>query len=135
MASASQIFVLPTAILGVGQHGPFISPVVGANFTAYQLDLNQGLGWPASGGLVMEIAIERSVDNGITWQEDARIEASQSPWFSKDRVTAVTTASARIHMGRKNGQQLAMAILDLLRFTLNVIQACGSPTITISGIQ
>lgn len=129
------IYTLPTAVLDVGVHGPFISPQVGTAYGAYQLSISAGGSWPSTPGQVMIITIERSQDSGITWQFDAEAALGPTPWYAKDGVTPVTTSTWTISMGNDGkGNANVMNATDLFRFTLNVQRLCA-PLFTMKGVQ
>jgi hypothetical protein len=129
--SATQIFVLPTAVLGVGLHGPFNGPAMGAAYPAYQFQITPGPGWPTTGGQVMNLTVELSRDGGTTWIAEASTDfGPTSAWRDP------TTAALTVTLGRdQNGNSVACATTDRYRFTLNVLRATGSPVLTVSGLS
>jgi hypothetical protein len=126
--STTAIFTLPTAVLGVGQHGPFVSPVVGGLYTGYEFHITPGLGWPATGGQVMELTVEVSHDGGVTWLFDASTDFGPTANWGNPSLGVF-----RVSIGSAQGQGLNTALTDLYRFTLNVLQACGAPVFVMYG--
>jgi hypothetical protein len=126
-----QILVLPTAVLSVGQHGPFVSPVLGAAYTGYEFHITPTVGWPATGGQVMELTVEVSHDGGVTWLPEASTDfGPTSNWHDP------TVATFRVSVGGDGqGNLLSMAAIDLYRFTLNVLRVCGAPIFTVVGVN
>jgi hypothetical protein len=129
VATATQIFVLPTAVLGVGSHGPFVSPVLGAAYTGYEFHITPTVGWPTTGGQVMELTVEVSHDGGVTWQLDCSTDCGPlSGWANQ------SLGMLRVSIGSDSqGNLLSTASTDLYRFTLNVLQTCGAPILTVFG--
>jgi hypothetical protein len=129
VASASQIFVLPTAVLGVGQHGPFVSPQVGAAFTGYEFHVVPTVGWPTTGDQVMELLVEVSHDGGQTWQFDCSTDFGPLSGWANPSLGVL-----RVSLGSDSqGNLLSTSLIDLYRFTLNVLQPCGAPLLAMVG--
>jgi hypothetical protein len=127
--AATQIFVLPTAVLGVGVHGPFVGPEMAAEYSGYEFQVTPGPGWPSSGGPVLELTVEVSHDGGLTWTEDASCDMGPTGQWANP-----ASGSLRVAVGAIANQTLTCAATDLYRFTLNVLQAIGAPTFTVLGV-
>ncbi len=130
------IFVLPTALLGVGTHGPFLSPQVGAAYSAWQLTVAPGLGYPTTPGTVFKIRIERSHDGGATWLEDAFVDYDAGPWTDKAGNALAADAVIRrlgLLSPDVNPTVIVMAPTDLYRVWLDVFRVC-SPQISMGGL-
>src|SRR5579859_7073996 len=117
----TQLFTIPATTLTVGTHGPFTSQPLSAPVTAYQVVVNQGVGWPSSGGAVMQMDWEVSRDGGVTWLPETKIVWGQSPWVDHGVTSTTSTLFSAVNLN----------VGDLIRATLTVFQQCA-PSAVIS---
>jgi|SRR6185312_2835230 len=130
------IYTLPTAVLGVGTHGPFVSPAVGAAYAAYQISVTPRASWPQTGPDPIVATVEYSVDGGVTWRFDAQRSYKAGPWLDRagnPLTSDLWTVTMGVLNPGPNQTVLATALADLFRVTLDVAQVC-SPLILMSGL-
>jgi len=127
--SQTSICVLPTAILTPGNYGPYVAPQMNGVFSGWIIDVAPGPAWPATGGQVLEMTLERSTDGGNTWQFDASSDFGPlSGWRDPTHAFFATG------YGTVAGVPQYCSATDIYRFTLNVFRTC-SPTFTFSGVN
>ncbi len=129
-ATVTELFVVPTALLAVGTHGPFVTPQVGGAFPAYQFTINFGPGWPTSGGDALAILVEKSSDGGLTWGPDAQIVYAAVA----QAASAVWNVPLGVLNPGPNAIQVLTAVTDLFRVTLTAFKVC-SPLITLNVVS
>jgi hypothetical protein len=122
------VYTLPVSVLGVGAHGPFTTPAMGAQYSAYIVEVVPGVGWPTGSANVMTV----SVKHGQSLHALAVTLCGQ-PWLSKG-VTNTTSPTVAAIGGGADGNLIPISATDTFQISLNVLQACGAPTINFYGI-
>lgn len=109
---ATTLITIPQTDLTVGTIGPFVSPRLPVNISLYTVSLT-GTAWPASGD-VLKVTLERSDDDGATWNFDASAQGS----FRDKAGNPPNNALWRI------GMPVDGVTTRRLRATIEVLQPC-----------